>query len=185
MGSPIWKKKGKQKKGNDFCCYLVICIQRAFLPEPLTKCSSREHACRCVFLWSHSSPVLRGLGGHVSCHCRIITQTGRCFSKWKIAVKINYDSSAENSKQKLHDIFSAFAGENRASINNPANKTGWHDAWDGRQQLPHMPAYICATPKPQQWLCELSALTGYWCCSDERTSALAGGAGRRWGTDPW
>lgn len=80
---------------------------------------------RAAFLQRHISPVLGGLGGHVSlCCCRSITQRGRYFSKWKVAVKINHDSSAENSKHKLWEMYygTAFVAANGASVNNPASQ---------------------------------------------------------------
>lgn len=67
------------------------------------------------------------------CHCGSITQTGRCFSKWKVDVKINHYSSAENSKQKLWETNygTAFFVANRVSVNNPGSETGCHPVWDG------------------------------------------------------
>lgn len=139
--------------------------------------------CRAVFLQRHISPLLRRLGGHVFlCHCRNITQTGRCFSRWKAAIKINHDSSAENSKQKLWEIFSAFVVANGASVNNAASKTGCHRVWDSEeQQLPRLPAHVRAAPKRWQRLREPSAFAEDLCRGGERTSALAGGAGGRRG----
>lgn len=167
MGSLVWKRR-KEEKGNDFClwytgCYSVMSTQRAFLPEPLTKWISREHASRCTVLqcfWKDILAVLRRLGGHVFlCHCRSTAQTGRCFSKW---YKNNRGFSAGNSKQKIMgNIFSLCCCEQceckQPSCGNrlPAYM-GWGAAACG------LPAQSHAALKLRHWLRASSALTDYW-----------------------
>lgn len=144
-------------------CYSVICIQRAFSYWAVNQ-MNQQRAClqmrRAVFLRSHISPVLGGPGGHVFLwHWRNTAQTGRCFSKWKVAVKINDDSSAENSKQKLWEIHygTAFVVANGASVNNPASQTGSHRVWDGRRQQPAASPHASSQP-----CCPTAAAAAAW-----------------------
>lgn len=110
------------------------------LPDALCSVSA-EH--------SHVLPLLRGSKGTHQCYWRNAAQTGRCFPNWKIAAKINLACSADNSKQKLWEVFSVFVVSNGARVNNLTGKTACICVWDRgyQQHTTHTPTQNSCQPQ--------------------------------------